>query len=202
MRFRVRHLCLALVPVAVLLAFSMRGDEDRHYFTSCGLIRLSEFRTCLGLSVARPTRYQETGFYRLLSSTGDIKCSHRWQAFYWNHHHVHPGEVHIPVILTDHWWSSNGYDDQLSRLQDPDKISAILTSFDLSDIFDEHHVRNDGPAFEALKAVPHTISEQEWWARYQHLFVGRLPPNPALQRTRPAMAYSGRSQVPLDVPAR
>jgi hypothetical protein len=68
-----------------------------------------------------------------------------------------------------------------------------LTSIDLSELFDERHIREDGSAFEALKAVPHAMGEQEWWTRYRHHFVGRLPPNPALQRT-PA---TGRTSPPL-----
>jgi hypothetical protein len=187
MRLRVRHLCLALVPAAVLLAFAVGDDEDRQYCTSCGLIRLSGFRTCLGLRVARSTRYLETEFHRLLCSTGGIECSHRWRAFYWNHHRTHPGEAHIPYVLVDHGWSGDRL-DLLSRLEDPDKIAAILTSIDLSELFDERHIREDGPAFEALKAVPHAMAEQEWWTRYRHLFVARLPADPALHRSRPGRA--------------
>ena len=57
MRLRVRHLCLAVVPVAVLLAFSMRSDDDRHYCLGCGLLKLSKSRTLLGISVPGPIRY-------------------------------------------------------------------------------------------------------------------------------------------------
>jgi hypothetical protein len=185
MRLRVRHLCLALIPLAVLLAIAVGDDVDRHYCTSCGLIRLADFRTFLGLGGPRMIRYRETEFHRALLSTGHVECSHRWRAFYWNHHHVHRDEVHIPIILTDHGWSG-GQLDLLSRLEDPDKIATILTSLDLSEVLDERHLNDDGPAFEALKAVPHAIGEQEWWARYRHLFVGRLPPDPALQWIRPA----------------
>jgi hypothetical protein len=185
MRLRVRHLCLALIPVAVLLDFALGDDMDRHYCVNCGLIRLEDYRTLLGVAGPRTVRYRETDFHRALLSTGHVECSHQWRAFYWNHHHVQPGEVHIPLMLTEYGWSGAQL-DLLSRLEDPDKIATILTSFDLSETFDERHLKDDGPAFEALKTVPHAIGEQEWWARYRHLFVGRLPPNPALQRVRPA----------------
>jgi hypothetical protein len=164
----------------MLLAFALRDDMDRHYCVNCGLIRLEDYRTLLGVAGPRTVRYRETEFHRTLQSTGHVECSHQWRAFYWNHHHVQPGEVHIPLMLTDYGWPLAQL-DLLSRLEDPDKIATILTSFDLSEMFDERHLRDDGPAFDALKTVPHAIGEQEWWARYRHLFVGRLPPNPALQ---------------------
>jgi hypothetical protein len=181
MRLRVRHLCIALIPVAVLLAFAMGDDTDRHYCTSCGRIRLSEFRTCLGFTGPRSTRYHKTEFHRILLSTGHIECEHRWQAFFWNHHNAHRGEVHIPFLLTD-----NGpYADllhRLTRLEDHDMRAAILTSIDLTEISNQHLV-DTGPAFNKLEAVTDRIGEQVWWAENCHLFVGRLPPNPAMRRT-------------------
>ncbi len=203
MRLRVRHLCLALIPVAVLLAFAAGDDMDRHYCTSCGLIRLSEFRTLLGLAGPRMTRYRETEFHRALLSTGHIECSHRWQAFYWNHHHVRPGEIHIPFVLTDH-----GPDAHLlqliAKVEDPDKRFAMLTSFDLTQMFEmfEEHFADTDPAFYELRSVSGAASEQGWWAKYAHLFIGRWPPNAALQRTLPAAAASGLPAATLGGPGR
>ncbi len=105
------------------------------------------------------------------------RVPHRWRAFYWNHHHIHSGEIHIPYILTDSGWESERL-GLLVRLEDPDKIATILTSLDLSDSFDEPHIRNDGRAIEALKAIPHAMSEQEWWARYRGLFRRATPTEP------------------------
>lgn len=187
MHHRVRHLCLALVAVSAVLALVIGSDEDRYYCTNCGLIRLSKFRTCFGQPVARSIRFHETEYHRLLSSVCGIECSHRWRPFFWNHHNVRPGESHIPYILTDYGWSGSRL-DLLSRLEDPDKLATILTSLDLSEIFDERDLKDDTPAFDALNAVPNAISEQEWWKRYGRLFAGRRPPKPALQRTRPAAA--------------
>jgi hypothetical protein len=182
MRLRVRHLLLSLPAIAILLTVAVSDDRERHYCTSCGLIRLSDSRKLFGLSGGRSTGPSETKFHQLLLSTGQIECSHNWRAFFWNHHNVHRGEVHIPYVLTDYGWSGSQL-DLLSKLEDPDKVATILTSIDLTDLFDERHLRDDGPAFEALEAVRHTFSEKEWWTKYQHLFTGRVPPNPALHRT-------------------
>lgn len=184
MRLRVRHLCLALIPVAVVLALAVGDDTDRRYCTGCGLIRLSRFRTFLGLAGPRTTGYRETEFHRLLLTTGPIECSHRWQAFYWNHHHVRSGEIHIPLILVD----SGPYADivhRIARLEDPDRRFAILTSLDLTELL-EPHMADDEPAFLALGSVRDAVGEQEWWMKHQHRFVGRLPPDPVLRRTRPS----------------
>jgi hypothetical protein len=118
----------------------------------------------------------------MLLFTGQIRCSHIWKPFYWNHHNVHRGESHIPLILTDYGWSGDQL-ELLSRLKDPDKVATILTSFDLTESYDEKDLMNDDPAFKALETVPHAISEQQWWARYRKLFERRLKPNPSLQRT-------------------
>jgi hypothetical protein len=200
MRLRVRHLCLALIPVAVILAFAVGDDMDRHYCTSCGLVRLSEFRTCFGIASPRTTRYRETEFHLALLSTGCIECSHRWQAFYRNHHDVRPGEIHIPFVLTD-----NGpyayLLHRISRLEDPDKRFVILTSFDLMQLLEENFTDTD-PAFEELRTVSGGTREQLWWTKYAHLFISRLRPNPALRRTGSASTGSGISTAPLGGPGR
>ncbi len=201
MRLRIRHICLILVAVAVFLACAIGSDDDRYYCTACGLLRLSKFRTCFGYPLAKSIRYQETEYHRLLSSGCGIKCTHQWRPFYWNHHRVHPGESHIPYLLVDYGWSNSRL-NLLSRLEDPNMLATILTSLDLSDLFDMRHLRDDGAAFDALKAVPHVTSEEEWWKQYGPVFVGRMPPNSALQWTRPTALPSGIIKRDLGVPVR
>src|SRR5262249_42484534 len=157
--------------------------------------------TCLGFAGSRSTGYLETEFHRLLISTGRIKCSHRWQAFFWNHHNTHPGEVHIPIVLTDYGWSADQL-GLLAKLKDPDKIAAILTSAARPDGIDGQHLMEIGAAFEKRMAVPLAISESDWWAEHRPLFVGRLPATPALQRIRPAAALSGPIESQSSGPGR
>ena len=74
------------------------------------------------------------------------------------------------------WWSDRSFEDLLGRLQDPDKVAVILTSFDLTEMSDDLSAVGDVPAFVALKSVPRAMSEGEWWARYRHFFEKRRPP--------------------------
>jgi hypothetical protein len=189
MRFRVRHLCLAVIVVGFLVFLATGDHSRRHYCPSCGLMRLSWFRTCFGLVVRRSTQYRDTEFHRLLLSAGQVECSHRWQAFYWNHHNIGPGEIHIPLILTDSTGTSLLW--RIASLEDPDRRFAILTSFDLTEVLDQHYADTDS-AFAELGAVAGAAGEQKWWRKHQDLFGGRLPLDRALRRTRPVVAASGR----------
>jgi hypothetical protein len=182
MRFRVRYVLLIIPVIALMLYLGIKDDSKRHFCKNCGLMRFSKTRYLFGLSNESLPEYRETEFHQMLLSTGRIRCSHNWQAFCWNHHNVHRGEVHIPYILTDYGWTGSRL-DLLSRLEDPDKAATILTSLDLSDIFDEQHIIDDDRAFDALKSVPLDMSEQEWWAKFRSLFEGRLKPNQGLLRT-------------------
>jgi|GEM_PF-5120204 len=181
MRLQVRDLCVILGSVVVLLFFAIGEDTERHYCTSCGLLRLSEFRTWLGFTGPKSTRYRETEYHRLLRSTGQIECNHQWTAFYWSHHRAHSGERHIPFILQD-GGSFEFLLKRLARLEDLDNLFAILQSIDLQDVIDENR-RYTYPAFEKLENISGRVEEQEWWKENCHLFEGRLPRNKTMKRT-------------------
>lgn len=187
MRFRLRYLCLAIIPLAALMARGLRENSERHYCTCCGLMRFTKFRTLFGFTGRTTSVYRETAFHRALLLTGDIDCSHQWRAFYWNHHNVHPGEIHVPLILTnDSLFAS--YLERLAAVRAPDRRAAILTSIDLNDTWDFPHLDRVRGVLVSLGKDPDASREDAWWEEYGPLFEGRRPPGPALRRTRPIKA--------------
>ena len=182
MRLHVRHLCLAVVIMALVSYLAIRDEADQRYCTSCGLLRLSHYRACFGYVVPISIQYRETEFHRLLFAAGRVDCSHQWQGYFENHHNVlHRGDVHIPIILTS--YGCENLVALVAKVNDPDKRFAILNSFDLTEILS---IENDvTAALEDLTHVPGEVSEQAWWTKHQRPFVARRPRSPVLKRTRP-----------------
>jgi hypothetical protein len=177
-----RRRAIFFVYALCVLTFTVgASDEGRSYYCQrCGLTRHEGGITWFGIPVRWHVRDYDNEFHRLYIRYVSAQCSHPWRG--WTHSRA------IPVAL---WWQVGcghfpedlHHDDDLAlltRLKDRSKITAVLTSFNLS-----RYSERDQAVFAALlelKSVSDADQEKRWWTRHRRLFLPRLEVHRAAHR--------------------